>query len=90
MTTPELSKLLGNEDAMKRVFDAIGKLLMTQGKVEIDGFGTFELQKRKPRIARNPRTGGRIDVPAKVVVKFKPANALKRQAEQLPDAPGQA
>jgi nucleoid DNA-binding protein len=44
------------------------------------------LQTRKARRARNPRTGARIDVPAKIVVKFTPAGALKRQAA-LTDVP---
>jgi len=82
VTTPELTS-----DAVKQAFAAVADVLMKKGRVEIDGFGVFELRKRKPRIARNPRTGVRLDLPAKVVVKFKPANALKRQAEQLPDVP---
>ncbi|QJW94007.1 HU family DNA-binding protein [Frigoriglobus tundricola] len=90
MTTPELSKALGTEDAARKVFDTVAEVLMTQKRVEIDGFGAFEVFERKARIARNPRTGARLDVPAKRAVKFKPANALKRRAEQLPDAPGRA
>ena len=83
MTTPEL-----NGAAVKQVFDAVADVLMKRGRVEIAGFGTFELYRRKPRTARNPRTGERIDLPAKVAVKFKPTNALKRQAVRLPDVPG--
>jgi nucleoid DNA-binding protein len=90
VTTPELSGALGGDDAVRRAFEAVAAVLLKKGRVEIDGFGAFELQKRKARRARNPRTGERIDLPAKVVVKFKPASALKRQAEQLPDVPGGA
>ncbi len=88
MTTPELSRSLGSEDAVQKVFDALAGLLMKQKKVEIEGFGTFEVFERKARIARNPRTGARIDVPPKSAVRFKPANSLKRRAEQIPSAPG--
>lgn len=86
MTTPELINALG-DDAVRRAFVAVVEVLIKNGRVEIDGFGTFELIKRKPRIARNPRTGDRIDLPAKVAVKFKAARTLKRGAEQLPGVP---
>lgn len=86
MTTPELSKAVGGENTVERVFTAVVAALMKKGRVEIDGFGTFELHQRKARRARNPRTGERIDVPAKVVVKFTPAGTLKRQAA-LTDVP---
>ena len=87
MTTPELSAALGGDDAVKRTFDAVVAALMKQGRVEIDGFGTFELHQRKARRARNPRTGGVIAVPAKVVAKFKPARILKHEAAKLPAVP---
>ncbi len=87
MTTPQLTGTVDPEN-VARVFDAVAEVLFKHGRVEIDGFGTFELQMRKARRGRNPRTGDRIDVPAKVTVKFKPAGSLKRRAEQLPDVPG--
>ena len=86
MTTSELTEAAG-EAAVKQVFDAVTQVLLHRGSVEINGFGEFALCQRKARIARNPRTGERIDVPAKVVVKFKPAGALKRQAARLPKVP---
>jgi nucleoid DNA-binding protein len=87
MTTSELTETVG-DDTVRRTFEAVVNILLNRGRAEIAGFGTFELHRRNPRRARNPRTGERIDLPAKVVVKFKPAGALKRQAEQLPDVPG--
>jgi nucleoid DNA-binding protein len=89
VTTPELSQTVGGE-AVERVFAAVAQLLMKRGQVEVEGFGTFELYQRKARRARNPRTGERIDVPAKMTVKFKPAGTLARQAQQQPDVPGGA
>lgn len=86
MTTFELTEAAG-EVAVKQVFDTITKVLLKRGAVEIDGFGAFALCQRKARRARNPRTGERVDVPARVVVKFTPAGALKRQARQLPNVP---
>ena len=86
MTTHELTEAAG-EAAVKQVFDAVAEVLLKRGCVEIDGFGEFALCQRKARHARNPRTGERIDVPAKVVVKFTPAAALKRRAARLPGVP---
>ena len=86
MTTSELTDATG-EAAVKQVFDAITQVLLKRGTVEINGFGAFALCQRKARLARNPRTGARVDVPAKVAVKFKPAGALKRQAARLPKVP---
>jgi len=51
--------------------------LLEDGKVTLVGFGTFSAVARKARKARNPQTGAAIDVPAKMVPKFKPAAALK-------------
>lgn len=86
MTTSELTEAAGDA-AVKQVFDAVTQVLLQRGSVEISGFGEFALCQRKARVARNPRTGARIDIPAKVTVRFKPAGALKRQAARLPKVP---
>ncbi|MBN9523719.1 HU family DNA-binding protein [bacterium] len=70
---------------LRRVFDAVVAALVTSGRVEVDGFGVFELHRRKPKRARNPRTGEVIMVPAKTVVRFKPAGALKARAAAVTD-----
>ena len=44
--------------------------------IEIRGFGTFKVKKRKARVARNPRTGEQVDVPRRVVPVFKPSKHL--------------
>lgn len=46
-------------------------------RITITGFGTFEAKPRKARICRNPQTGVRINIPAKVVPSFKPGKVLK-------------
>jgi nucleoid DNA-binding protein len=79
MTTAELTAALP-AGAAAQVFEAVAEVLLKHGRVEIDGFGEFELVRRKPRLARNPRTGERIDVPARTGVRFKPARALKNLA----------
>ena len=57
--------------------------LSTDGKVTLVGFGTFSAVARKARKARNPKTGEAIDVPAKVVPKFKASKALKEAVADL-------
>ena len=47
-------------------------------KIQLLGLGTFKVEKKSARSARNPRTGAVIKVPAKKVVKFKAANSLNQ------------
>ncbi len=46
-------------------------------KVQLVGFGTYEVSKRSARVGRNPQTGKEIKIPATKVPKFKPGKALK-------------
>jgi integration host factor subunit beta len=65
------------EIVVDTVFDSIKKALMNGEKIEIRGFGNFRLKTRKPRKARNPKTGESVDVPGKKVLYFKVGKALK-------------
>ena len=49
--------------------------------IEIRGFGTFKVRNRRPRIARNPRTGESVAVPARAVPVYKPSRLFKTQVE---------
>ena len=46
-------------------------------KSEIRGFGSFRTRQRQPRVGRNPKTGTRVEVPAKRIPFFKPSKELK-------------
>ena len=60
------------------------KKAMAEGEnVEIRGFGTFKVRERKPRTARNPRTGEAVEVPARTVPVFKPSKHLREKVEAL-------
>jgi integration host factor subunit beta len=59
------------------VFDSIKESLSRGEKIEIRGFGNFRLKQRKPRTARNPKTGESVQVPSKSVLHFKVGKALK-------------
>ena len=62
--------------AVAATFDAITKA-MKKEKVQLIGFGTFEVRKRKARTARNPQTGEEIKIKASKVPAFKAGKALK-------------
>ncbi len=54
------------------------KLALADGEnIEIRGFGTFKVRKRKTRTARNPRTGDAVEVPSRSVPVFKPSKHLR-------------
>lgn len=65
------------EIVVETVFDSIKEALVRGEKIEIRGFGNFKLKHRKPRKARNPKTGEKVDVPAKRVLHFKAGKALR-------------
>ena len=66
-----------SEVIVESIFDSIVKALHSGDKVEIRGFGGFRTRHRQPRIGRNPKTGARVEVPAKKIPYFKPAKELK-------------
>jgi integration host factor subunit beta len=59
------------------IFDSVVRSLRVGDKIEIRGFGSFRTRQRKPRVGRNPKTGDRVDVPAKKIPFFKPSKELK-------------
>ena len=59
------------------IFDSVVKALRGGDKIEIRGFGSFRTRQRQPRVGRNPKTGARVDVPAKRIPYFKPSKELK-------------
>lgn len=63
--------------AVDAVFDSIAAALKAGDKVQIVGFGNFEVRDRKPRKGRNPQTGAEIDIPGGKVPAFKPGKGLK-------------
>lgn len=63
--------------AVESVFDVIKETLSKGEKVQIIGFGNFEVRERSARKGRNPQTGEEIDIPATRVPAFKAGKALK-------------
>src|SRR5581483_1425668 len=78
----EVSKLVeltrkDSEVIVETIFGSIVRSLHAGDKIEIRGFGSFRTRQRKPRVGRNPKTGERVDVPAKKIPFFKPSKELK-------------
>jgi DNA-binding protein HU-beta len=65
------------ERAVSAVIENISKGLKKDKKVQLVGFGTFDVRKRKPRKGRNPRTGEAILIKAGKGVGFKAGQVLK-------------
>jgi DNA-binding protein HU-beta len=65
------------EKALKAFTDAVTAELKKKGKVQLVGFGTFEVSERAARTGRNPQTGAEMKIPASKAPKFKAGKALK-------------
>jgi len=76
----EMSKK-DSEKAVKAVFESITDGLVRGEKVQLVGFGTFEVRQRKEREGRNPATGETIKIQALKVPAFKPGKALKEKVK---------
>ena len=66
-----------SEIIVETIFDSVVRSLRSGDKIEIRGFGSFRTRQRKPRVGRNPKTGARVEVPAKKIPYFKPSKELK-------------
>lgn len=70
------------EAAINAAIDAIADCLKAGDKVQLVGFGAFEVRARAARIGRNPKTKETIKIPASKVPVFKPGKALKDAVAQ--------
>lgn len=68
--------------------NAIKQAVSSGQNIEIRGFGTFKVRRRKERMARNPRTGEPVRVPARAVPVFKPSRLLRSRVVRLGDNAG--
>jgi integration host factor subunit beta len=65
------------EMSVTEILVAIQHTLTSGGRIEIRGFGSFGLNYRQPRMARNPKSGKKVTVPGKFVPHFKAGKALR-------------
>lgn len=74
---------LKTKEIVQKTFDAIVDTLVEDGRIELRNFGVFEVKRRAPRQARNPRTGKPVPVPEKFVVTFKPGKEMEKRVCNL-------
>lgn len=70
-----------SEKAVKAVLESIADGLAQGDRVQLVGFGTFEVRSRKAREGRNPATGEKIQIKASKVPAFRPGKALKERVK---------
>jgi integration host factor subunit beta len=69
------------ELAVKTILDAMVKSLLQGERIEIRGFGSFDLNYRPPRVGRNPKSGEKVKVPEKYVPHFKAGKELRERVD---------
>jgi len=77
---------LQTKEIVQGVFNAIVNSLIANHRIELRGFGVFEVKKRAARRARNPRTGEKVFVPERFVVTFKPGKEMEERVRALQSA----
>lgn len=83
-----ISDLLGlPQQQVKRIvqklLESVIETLAEDGRVELRNFGVFEVKRRKPRHARNPKTGEQVPIPARSVVTFKPGKEMEARVLEV-------
>ncbi len=68
--------------AVKMILDAMTGALVSGHRIEIRGFGSFALNYRPPRVGRNPKSGEKVNVPAKYVPHFKAGKELRERVDR--------
>jgi integration host factor subunit beta len=69
------------EFAVKTILDAMAAALAKGHRIEIRGFGSFSINRRPPRVGRNPRSGEQVVISEKLVPHFKPGKALREAVD---------
>ncbi|QTL52764.1 HU family DNA-binding protein [Priestia aryabhattai] len=75
-TKSELTKQ-DTKKAVDALFETISNTLANEEKIQLIGFGTFEVRERAARTGRNPQNGEEMTIPASKVPAFKPGKELK-------------
>jgi integration host factor subunit beta len=80
---------LKTKEIVQLTFDAIIDTLVNSEdhRIELRNFGVFEVKRRAPRNARNPRTNEKVSVPAKNVVTFKPGKRMEELVRNIENVP---
>lgn len=69
------------KEVLEFAFEKIADVVVAEGKLRVSGLGTFTVVDKPARVARNPKTGEAVNVPAKKVVKFKPSTEFNTKLQ---------
>nr|WP_311528268.1 integration host factor subunit beta [uncultured Ralstonia sp.] len=75
--------------AVKTILDAMSDALADGHRIEIRGFGSFGLNRRPPRVGRNPKSGEKVLVPEKRVPHFKAGKELRERVDRSLERQGE-
>ena len=70
------------ENSVHTILTTITQTLQQGNRVEIRGFGSYQLKLHNPRFSRNPKTGKQFHTTKKMVIRFKPAKALRERVNR--------
>ena len=70
------------EQLLNVALDLIAEKLSQGERVQLSNFGTFEFREHQARVARNPRTGQTVEIPARMMLAFRPSPALLENQEK--------
>ena len=77
------------KEIVQKTMDAIVTALISERRIELRGFGVFEVKKRAARNARNPRTGEKVFVAERLVVTFQPGSNMIERLSGLDAGPAE-
>ena len=63
--------------AVEALFDAVKKALLREERIELRGFGVFEVKSKKTGVGRNPKTGDEMPIPPGKAIRFKPGKDIR-------------
>lgn len=64
--------------AVEGIFEQVSEALVRGERIEFRGFGVFDLQDRRQRVGRNPRTGEEVVIPPSKAIRFRPGKRIRR------------
>ncbi|MCD4748206.1 MAG: integration host factor subunit beta [Thermoanaerobaculales bacterium] len=67
-------------EAVVALFDGIKAALLSGNRIELRGFGVFQVKDRKRGIGRNPKTGREVEIPPGKTIRFKPGKSLRNMS----------
>lgn len=75
------------DSSVREILELLSETLVKGERIEIRGFGSFEVRTREPRTAHNPKTGDKVELSVRRVVHFKPGVELRNRVNRVaPDA----